>query len=51
MPTQVAQAASPFMVAVLLDRFGTTATLAVLCAEAVVNIGLALALVPHSRRR
>ena len=51
MPTLVAQAASPFLGAVLLDRFGTTATLAVLCVAAMVNIGLTLALVPCSRSR
>ena len=31
MPKLIAQAASPFLGAVLLDRFGTTATLGVLC--------------------
>lgn len=51
MPTLVAQAASPFIGAVLLDRFGTTATLVTLCAATVANIGLAFALVPHSRCR
>jgi MFS family permease len=51
MPTLIAQAASPFLGALLLDRFGTTATLAGLCAAAVVNIGLAVALVPFARRR
>ncbi len=51
MPTLVAQAASPFLGAVLLDRFGTTATLAVLCAGAVINIGVAVALVPLALRR
>jgi MFS family permease len=48
MPTLVAQAASPFLGAVLLDRFGTTATLTVLCVAAVINIALVLALVPFA---
>ena len=48
MPTLLAQAASPFLGAVLLDRFGTTATLAVLCVGAVINIGFAIALVPFA---
>lgn len=51
MPTLIAQAASPFLGAILLDRFGTTATLAVLCAVAVVNIGFAITLVPFAFRR
>lgn len=51
MPTLVAQAASPFLGALLLDRFGTTVTLAVLCATAIINIGLVLALVPFAFRR
>jgi hypothetical protein len=51
MPTLVAQAASPFLGAMLLDRFGTTATLTVLCVGAVVNIGFAVALVPFAFRR
>ncbi|HBK08074.1 MAG TPA: MFS transporter [Acetobacteraceae bacterium] len=48
MPTLVAQAASPFLGAVMLDRFGTTTTLAVLGIAAVVNIGLVVALVPFA---
>jgi predicted MFS family arabinose efflux permease len=51
MPMLVAQAASPFLGALLLDRFGTTATLTVLCVGAVVNIGFAAALVPFAFRR
>ena len=51
MPTLIAQAASPFLGAVLLDRFGTTVTLAVLCVGAAINIGFAVALVPFSLRR
>jgi hypothetical protein len=48
MPTLVGQAASPFLGAVLLDRFGTSVTLAVLCAGAVVTIGFSVALLPFA---
>jgi MFS family permease len=51
MPTLVAQAASPSIGAWLLDRFGPTATLAVLCGAAVLNIALVLALLPLAFRR
>jgi hypothetical protein len=51
MPTLIAQAASPFLGAWLLNSFGTQVTLAVLCAAAVVNILMVLALVPHALRR
>jgi MFS family permease len=50
MPTLVAQAASPLLGAVMLDHFGTTATLAVLVGLAVLNIVLAAALVPFAFR-
>ncbi len=46
MPTLVAQAASPAIGAWLLDGFGPTATLWVLCGAAIVNMGLVLALLP-----
>jgi MFS family permease len=46
MPTLIAQAASPFLGAWLLDRFGTSATLAVLCGASVLNILMVLALLP-----
>ena len=42
MPTLIAQAASPFLGAVMLDRFGTTATLETLVGLALLNIVLAV---------
>lgn len=51
MPTLVAQAASPSIGAWLLDGFGPTATLEVLCGTAVVNIVLVLALLPAALRQ
>ncbi|MBI0436163.1 MFS transporter [Roseomonas sp. KE0001] len=51
MPTLIAQAASPFLGAWLLDSFGASTTLAVLCATAVLNILMVLALVPYALRR
>lgn len=51
MPTLVAQAASPSIGAWLLDGFGPTATLEVLCGAAVVNIALVLALLPIALSR
>jgi MFS family permease len=51
LPTLLATAVSPSIGAFLLDRFGTQATLAILCGAAVVNIALALLLVPFARRR
>ncbi len=51
MPTLVAQAASPSIGAWLLEGFGPTVTLAVLCGAAIVNIVLVLALVPIALRR
>ncbi|ONG55956.1 MFS transporter [Pseudoroseomonas deserti] len=51
MPTLIAQAASPFLGAWLLDSFGASTTLAVLCATAVLNILMVLVLVPHALRR
>ena len=51
MPTLIAQAASPFLGAWLLDSFGTQATLAALCGAAVLNILLVLALLPAVLRR
>ncbi|MBB5694393.1 MFS transporter [Muricoccus pecuniae] len=51
MPTLIAQAASPFLGAWLLDGFGASTTLAMLCAAAVLNILLVLALVPVALRR
>ena len=50
MPTLVAQAASPLVGSWLLDRWGATPTLAVLCGAAVVNVALVVALVPSVRR-
>ncbi|HWX51107.1 MAG TPA: hypothetical protein VNZ61_23915 [Roseomonas sp.] len=49
MPTLIAQAASPFLGAWLLDRFGAHITLAVLCAASVLNILMVLALLPAVR--
>lgn len=46
MPTLVAQAASPSVRAWLLDSINSTATLAVLCAGAVLNILLIAAPLP-----
>lgn len=51
MPTLIAQAASPSIGAWLLEDFGTTTTLAVLCGAAVLNILLVLALAPVAVRR
>ncbi|MGY4799835.1 MFS transporter [Teichococcus aerofrigidensis] len=51
MPTLVAQAASPFLGAWLLDGFGASTTLAVLCAAAGLNILMVLVLLPHALRR
>ncbi|MFC4168645.1 MFS transporter [Teichococcus aestuarii] len=51
MPTLIAQAASPFLGAWLLDSFGTQVTLAVLCGVAVLSILMVLALVPYALRR
>lgn len=48
MPTLVAQAASPSVGAWLLSGFGPTATLVTLCAAAVLNIVLVLALMPYA---
>ena len=50
MPTLVAQAASPPVGAWLLGSFGATATLEVPFGAAVVNIGLAAALLPSALR-
>lgn len=50
MPTLVAQAGSPMLGAWLLDGFGADVTLAVLCVGAVVNIALAVALLPFAFR-
>jgi MFS family permease len=51
MPTLIAQAASPFLGAWLLDRFGTQVALAVLCGAAVLNILMVLALLPVALKR
>lgn len=51
MPTLVAQAASPSIGVWLVGSFGSTITLAVLCAAAVLNILLVLALIPFALRR
>jgi MFS family permease len=51
MPTLVAQAGSPFLGAWLLNSFGASTTLVVLCGAAVLNILMVLALVPHALRR
>lgn len=50
MPTLIAQSASPFLGAWLLDGFGATTTLAVLFGAAVLNILLVLALLPIAAR-
>lgn len=50
MPTLVAQAASPSIGAWRLGSFGATTTLGVLFGAAVVNIGLAAALLPSALR-
>jgi hypothetical protein len=49
LPTMIAQAASPFAGAVLLDRLGADATLRVLCGFAVVNVLVLLPLLPRAR--
>jgi hypothetical protein len=46
MPTLIAQAASPFLGAWLLNGFGASTTLVVLCAAAVLNILMVMALLP-----
>lgn len=51
LPTLVAQAVSPSIGALLLERFGTHATLAILFFAAVVNIGLVLLLLPFALGR
>lgn len=51
MPTLVAQAASPSIGAWLLQGFGATTTLAVLCGAAILNIALAVALLPLALRK
>jgi hypothetical protein len=51
MPTLIAQAAAPSIGIWLLGRFGSTATLTVLCAAAVVNIFMVMALIPFARHR
>ncbi len=50
LPKLVAQAASPSLGGLLMGAFGTEATVAILCVAAVVNVGLALALVPIALR-
>jgi hypothetical protein len=50
LPKLVAQAASPSLGALLLGGFGADATILVLCVVAVVNVGLAVALVPIALR-
>ena len=50
MPTLVAQAASPLVGSWLLERWGATPTLGVLCGAAMVNVGLVVALVPSVKR-
>ena len=45
MPSLIAQAVSPSLGAVLMERFGSSPTLAVLCAAAMVNAMVAIALV------
>ena len=50
MPTLFAQAGSPLLGAWLLDSYGPDATLAVLCSAAVLNIALAVALIPFAFR-
>ena len=51
MPTLVAQAASPLVGSWLLEQWGATPTLAVLCGAAVVNIILVVALIPSALRK
>ncbi len=50
MPTLLAQAASPLVGSWLLERWGATPTLAVLCGASVVNVALVVALIPSVRR-
>ena len=50
-PKLVAQAASPSLGALMLGAFGADMTILILCVVAVVNVGLALALVPIALRR
>ena len=49
MPTLVAQAGAPMLGAWLLDGYGSDVTLLVLCGGSVLNVVLAVALVPFSR--
>lgn len=51
LPKLVAQAASPSLGALMLASFGPDGTVVILCAVAVLNVGLALALVPIALRR
>ena len=51
MPSLLAQAASPSIGVVLIERLGASLTMAVLCAVAILNIALALLLVPFALRR
>ena len=51
LPTLIAQAAAPSIGIWLLGSFGATTTLTVLCAAAVVNIFMVMALIPFSRRK
>jgi len=51
LPKLIAQAASPSIGAWLLHGFGPDATIAIVCGAAVVNVGLAVALVPIALRR
>ncbi len=50
MPALVAQAASPLVGSWLLERWGATPTLGVLCGAAVVNVALVVALIPSVKR-
>ena len=51
MLTLVAQAASPSISAWLLEGFGATTTLAVLCGAAILNIAMVVALLPLALRK
>jgi hypothetical protein len=50
LPKLVAQAASPSLGALMLGTIGADGTVVILCAAAVVNVGLAVALVPIALR-
>ncbi len=51
LPKLIAQAAAPSVGTYLLARFGPDALVSMLCAASLVNVGLALALLPFARAR